>query len=148
VSMPRSALGAGEQRLISVRLVGAEQVGPDAPTLVASAGADALLAEIAEQSGARLERLLGGGAVLVFAASGAATDHTTGAARAALAVRAARAAAPISLATGRGLLDGPWPVGEAIDRGARLLETAPSQAARGGVRIDDVTAGLLDGRFD
>ncbi|HEY6039116.1 MAG TPA: AAA family ATPase, partial [Kofleriaceae bacterium] len=49
----------------------------------------------------------------------------------------------MALATGRGVLAGRWPVGEAIDRAARLLRRAGE-----GVRIDEVTAGLLDVRFE
>src|SRR5262249_6309878 len=63
--------------------------------------------------------------------------------RCALALKAVAVASPIALATGRGVMAGKWPVGEAIDRAARLLGAGPQR-----VRLDDVTAGLLDTRFD
>src|SRR5205085_1413248 len=65
------------------------------------------------------------------------------AARCALARRAVAPLPPIALATGRGVMAGRWPVGEAIDRAVKMLGTAGAH-----VRIDDVTAGLLDTRFD
>src|SRR5262249_52329475 len=55
-------------------------------------------------------------------------------------------AARIALATGKGLFAGRWPVGEVIDRAARLLRRGGG--APSAIRIDEVTAGLLDARFD
>ncbi|MBV8760760.1 MAG: AAA family ATPase, partial [Deltaproteobacteria bacterium] len=74
--------------------------------------------------------------------SDAASDQAIKAARCALALKQIAPTAPMALATGRGVIAGGWPVGEAIDRAARLV-------GAGGVdvRIDEVTAGLLDQRF-
>ncbi len=100
--------------------------------------------------GARLERLMDGSAVVTLAAGGLATDQAAQAARCALAMRAVVPSAPMALAIGRGVIAGRWPVGEAIDRAARLLRaSAPvEKPSAPPVRIDDVTAGLLDVRFD
>jgi hypothetical protein len=49
----------------------------------------------------------------------------------------------MALATGLGDVSGRIPVGEVLDRAARLLG-----ASRNGVPLDDVTAGLLARRFD
>ena len=60
------------------------------------------------------------------------------------------------LATGRGEVAGRLPVGEAIDRAARMLYArrgarsgaAQSERGRVSIGIDEVTAGLLGARFE
>jgi len=103
--------------------------------------------------GARIERLADGVVVATLAEAGAATDQAVRAARCALALRQHWPDAPLGLATGRGVLVHRLPVGEVIDRAMRLLRRAqhgaPAAAGgRGGVPIDEVTAGLLDARFE
>jgi serine/threonine protein kinase/tetratricopeptide (TPR) repeat protein len=101
------------------------------------------LREAATVHGASIERLLDGSYVATLGGSGDAADQATRAARLALALKKVAPAAPMALATGRGVMAGQWPVGEAIDRAARLLAAASPQ-----VRVDEVTAGLLDTRFE
>jgi eukaryotic-like serine/threonine-protein kinase len=100
-----------------------------------------------EGFGARLEKLVDGSLVVTLTGTGGATDQAVQAARCALAMRALVSGPPMALATGRGVLAGRWPVGEAIDRAARLLRAA-ERADPHPVRLDEVTAGLLDVRFD
>jgi tRNA A-37 threonylcarbamoyl transferase component Bud32/tetratricopeptide (TPR) repeat protein len=143
-----------EQRLVCVVMASAPQgSGPlarDGGTL-ASAGTDSgrSTSPIA-RFGARVERLADGSLVATLVGSGDATDHAAHAARFALALREMLPDAPIVLATGRGVVTGKFPVGEVLDRAARLLmESAPPAGPRTGpVRLDEVTAGLLDLRFD
>ncbi|WP_437646727.1 serine/threonine-protein kinase [Sorangium sp. So ce362] len=82
---------------------------------------------------------------------GAAMDHAGQAARCALAMRALLPGAPIALATGRGRVRGRSSAGEAIDRAAGLVDDARRARAAGeaapAIRVDALTAGLLEGRF-
>lgn len=61
-------------------------------------------------------------------------------------MRAAQPGAAVVVATGRGDAGAGLPAGEAIDRAARLLEEA--SAHQEDPPLDDVTAGLLDARFE
>src|SRR6185369_8887023 len=90
--------------------------------------------------------------VLTLSDAGVATDRAARSARCALALRDAVADAPIVLATGRGLAGERAPVGEVIDRAARLFQQRPGEldAPGGGrrwIRVDELTAGLLGDRF-
>jgi serine/threonine protein kinase/tetratricopeptide (TPR) repeat protein len=102
------------------------------------------LRHVAQAHGAALVRLVDGSHVVTLAGGGDAGDQATRAARCALALKAASPALAMALATGRGVMAGRWPVGEAIDRAAALL--AARDLTR--VRVDEVTAGLLDSRFE
>jgi eukaryotic-like serine/threonine-protein kinase len=169
------ALTASERRLLCVILIGApsddstptlvtglpaalaEGVSPPT-TVTTQLAADALprLRQVAELHGAHLEQLQDGAFVATVSAVRGSTpsigsapggavgarDQVAHAARCALALHRVVPTAPIALATGRGVLAGAMPVGEAIDRAAALL------AAPDVVRIDDVTAGLLDTQFE
>jgi eukaryotic-like serine/threonine-protein kinase len=103
--------------------------------------------------GAKVERLADGSLVATLVGEGDATDHAAHAARFALALREVMPGADIVLATGRGVVTGRFPVGEVLDRASKLL-TEP--AGRDGVPgtssrpivLDEVTAGLLDLRFE
>ncbi len=156
---PAPALTATERRLLCVVLVGAPEQGDD--TIVDLPDGESRpepddthsgelpvstmveLDATVRTHGARLDRLADGSHVITFANTGAASDQVMQAARCALALKAIVPASPIALATGRGVLAGRWPVGEAIDRAARLLGVGAQW-----VRLDDITAGLLDARFD
>ncbi|NVB84602.1 MAG: protein kinase [Kofleriaceae bacterium] len=106
------------------------------------------LREAAEAHGARLQRLVDGSLVVTLLGTGGTSDQAMQAARCALALKAhLQPATPMALATGRGVMAGRWPVGEAIDRAATLLAAARN-ASPHLVRVDEVTAGLLDTRFD
>ncbi|MEJ7727815.1 MAG: protein kinase [Polyangiaceae bacterium] len=157
------ALGDSELRILGVVLAmralgggptgdGAddeESTGPvtsdeDDPALLA-------LRKSVEPFGARLEALMDGSVVATIAERGAATDRAAQAARCALALRRELPRSPMSLATGRGEVAARLPMGEAIDRAAILARAARTIRARAGtllpIRIDSVTAGLLDARF-
>jgi hypothetical protein len=157
----------GEQRLVSV-LVATPEARPDRDpdaTIAAEllgmgspASRRALhgLARALEARGARVERLADGALVATLVdARQAATDRAAQAARCALLVKAQRPEAAIALSTGRGRIHGRLPVGEAFDRAALLLrdyadatkapaDEAPEPAS---ILLDEVTAGLLDARF-
>jgi tetratricopeptide (TPR) repeat protein len=153
------ALTAGEMRYVS--LVVAAPSGPahddaSAPTLTMEQSnvANEPLREALRAFGAHLERLADGSLAASLGGSGSATDQTARAARCALAMRARLPDVPLVLATGRGVVGAELPVGDVIDRAAHLLrqdvERTSSRSGRSKrfVRIDQVTAGLLDARFD
>jgi hypothetical protein len=142
-----TSLTAAEQRLVSVLLV--DQSAHDlAPTLVVAVPSSAPvevsedpLIELGQRFEARLERLKRDVRVLVVSGSGVATDQAAHAARLALAVREAIPDARLALATGRGVVGARVPVGEVLERAARLL------AASRAVPVDEVTVGLVGARF-
>jgi tetratricopeptide (TPR) repeat protein len=118
---------------------------------------DAVRAAVAA-TGARVEPMLDGSLIAALSGSGAATDLGARGARAALAMHHLLGAdVPIAVVTGRAVLAGPVPVGEVIDRAAALVRgiaidttgiyVATPAPRVDGVRLDDVTAGLLDARF-
>jgi tetratricopeptide (TPR) repeat protein len=155
------SLTATEQRLLCVLVIGGQPVGDvtlvDTPPSFGSeprpaadswtgelpAHALAALHATATEHGAHLDRLADGSYVVTIAGTGGAGDQVVQAARCALALKAIVPEAPMALATGRGVMAGRWPVGEAIDRAVNLLG-----ASSASVRVDEVTAGLLDTRFD
>src|SRR5439155_17498952 len=97
----------------------------------------------------RAEWLADGSLVAVFAGAGAANDQVAHAARCALALRPLAGGAPVALATGRGVVAGRLPVGEAVDRAARMLrETAVGDGGAPAIRLDEVSAGLLEAGFE
>ncbi|MDI1446421.1 serine/threonine-protein kinase [Polyangium sp. 6x1] len=107
--------------------------------------------------GARVDELRNGALVVTLLGAGEPTDRAARAARAALRLRAILPDAALALATGRAEASARLPVGEVVDRVARLLdgETVPLHGGERrlsgevlGIRIDDVTRALLDARFD
>ncbi|MEO7092826.1 MAG: AAA family ATPase, partial [Polyangiales bacterium] len=170
IEAPPASLGEIEQRLVCVVMAGpsADRAVQSEASTLASEGADVATRSRLQRFGARTEWLADGSVVATLVSDGDATDHAAQAARFALALREVVKNGPIVLATGRGVVTGRTPVGEVLDRAARLLQegsnpTAVSTetpsgepvdlAARGPttgtpIRIDDVTAGLLDLRFD
>lgn len=151
-STPRApaALGRGERRIISVVLAGS---GGRVPTLdpeetLVRAAHDSLDASSARAAlapfGGELALLPDGSFVVAFSGDHAATDQAARAAHCALALQSLLPASHVALATGRAEV-GQRLVGEAIDRAAELLRDGLSSAQ---VSIDDVTAGLLDARFE
>jgi serine/threonine protein kinase/tetratricopeptide (TPR) repeat protein len=162
VNAPPTGLTGGEQRLVSVLLVEPssedrasqefddpeQKDGFGRPTPVLSQGStviDVALLTVISEHRARFDRLADGTRVVALLGAGAATDQAARAARCALSVRTAFPERPMALATGRGKVGGRWPVGEVIDRAAELLRRAEAGKP---IRIDEVTAGLLDDRFD
>jgi len=110
------------------------------------------VSEVVGVHGGHASPLADGSVVAVFAGDGSASDLATRAASCALALRSVLPDSPIALATGREVLSGSLPVGEVLDRQVVLLDdrdsTITSTGDRFAVRLDDVTAGLLDARFD
>jgi tetratricopeptide (TPR) repeat protein len=152
----RALLGQAEQSVLSVLLAGPdaddESTAPPAAAPRSSRGPR--FRDVVASFGARLERLRDGTLLVALAGKGSATDSAAAAAHCALAARARLAQAPMVLATGRGVVSESATVGEVIDRAVRLLRAsaAPpdSVRVRGAlpIRIDDVTGGLLDARFE
>ncbi|WP_437316637.1 serine/threonine-protein kinase [Sorangium sp. So ce385] len=163
----RPALTGSEQRFLSVLLAG--EGGAEEAAGAARDGAEAALRALVAAHGGELERLADRTWMATFlgaprgagpdaqegqrppSTGGAAMDHAGQAARCALAMRALLPGAPIALATGRGRVRGRSSAGEAIDRAARLVEDARRARAAGeagpSIRVDALTAGLLEGRF-
>ena len=154
------ALTGGEQRLLSVVVLGAPNPGEAA--LAATLGEldlstkELSMRETSESRGGRFE-LLADGTVLVTIGrtTRIATDQAALAARCALALRELGGGRPMALATGRAEVTGQVPVGEAIDRAARLLSRLDGAGViviedgrLAPIAIDEVSAALLDGRFD
>lgn len=121
--------------------------------LVELEGHRALLSELAPLGG-EASLLLGGALVVRVSPTGHARDQAAQAARLSLLVADRWPEARIAVVTGRGRLRQGLVTGEAIDRAWRLLTRPPSQDAAGGepgsarIFVDEVSAGLLDGRFE
>jgi eukaryotic-like serine/threonine-protein kinase len=126
------ALSTAEQRLVSVVIAGHPEGAPEHELHAA-----------ASRYGASLERVTSGILVAALTARASATDQADDAANLALALSEVIPLAPIAVATGRGVVGGTLPVGEAVDRGAQLLSTGAP-----GVWLDEVTEALLRGRFE
>jgi len=151
------ALGKrGEQRVICVVFVGGHGPEPMPQTEVVSSGDATTLdappsARMAPRRvidallpyGARVDQLLDGSMIVTLSGSSAPTDQAVQAARCALTLRSLIPDTPMALCTGRAVLGGQVPLGAVIDNGVRLLE----MSAMGMIRLDDATAGLLEGRF-
>jgi eukaryotic-like serine/threonine-protein kinase len=143
-SIHAPSLTEHERVLLSAIVVG-QAYGSLARTLHADEADELRQAHEARAAayGARLEALADGSLVLTLTGGHAATDQAERAARAALHFSAHLPNTPVALATGWGVTAGRLPVGEVLERAVRLLDLD----AAGGVRIDDVTAGLLPSRF-
>ncbi|WP_437481607.1 protein kinase [Sorangium sp. So ce1014] len=146
------SLTGGEQRAVAVILVSSgangEMKQSDGGSTLAMAPDDATILRQAELHGGMSERLVDGSVVVLLEGAGMATDLCARAARCALSLRARAGGRRVALAMGRGER-GARSFGPAIDRVARLLDTATCDAApEGAVVIDEVVAGLLDARFD
>jgi hypothetical protein len=147
---PLSLAGA-EQQLVSVLLVSSPAGAPDRQGTGAPRGPElrASLHTALASSGAQVELLVDGSGVATLALErGTATDQAALAARCALTLKERWPEAVVVLVTGRGLVSGRLPVGEAMDRAGQLLrqlEQTPEASAH--VMMDEVTAGLLGPGF-
>jgi tetratricopeptide (TPR) repeat protein len=170
-------LGASEQGLLCVVLIASEYaLTPPGEAPRSSRGVVDLPFEVEQavaRSGGRVERLINGSAVVTLAGTGTATELVTKTARCALAIRDALPERPMALAMGRGVLAKGPPVGEVIDRGARILRAGalglledptvilpddgsmprrksslPPRPLGGFIFLDSVSAALLEARFD
>ena len=101
--------------------------------------------------GAYAEFLLDGSLVSVFRERSSATDQAALAAQAALFIHERWPAAQVAVTTGRGLRPQEMPMGEVLDRAARMLLTetlaGEPSSTTGEVVVDKVTAGLINNRF-
>jgi hypothetical protein len=97
---------------------------------------------VAAFGGARVDRFLETALVVTLTGEGTPGDLAAQAARCALALRAALPAVCFGVGTGRAVV-GLEALGELVAYTGRLLHGAPA----GDVRLDEVTAGLLESRF-
>ncbi len=153
---PRSSrrlLTHHEQRLVSV-VAAAGQTHDTLDPL--SSGAHTQLMSLDESLaslGTRLERLADGSLICALT-DAVATDLARRAARCGLLLNDWFPGAPVAITTGRGLFAGRLPVGEAIDRAVALIRSLKHRPAASvlanpvHVHLDDLTADLLDARFD
>jgi tetratricopeptide (TPR) repeat protein len=165
VSVPPSSLTGSERRVLSVVLLGRDRSRRSSlpPTVdEAVASPEGPLEAVVGAHGGVLALLSDGSAIVTIAgATGVATDQAAQAARCALSLRSLAherdeiPERPMVLATGRAEVTGQLPVGELIDEAARMLarltSASPGASPRASappIAIDDVTAGLLDARFD
>jgi eukaryotic-like serine/threonine-protein kinase len=149
-----SAFAESEQSLFSIVLASWPQSG-------ASDGATMLNEELERSEpealiqslqglGISAELLVSGALVAVAPSMGSAMDQAARAARAALLIKERWPGAVVSMATGRGMIQGANAVGEVVERAARSLrQDDPSRAGSPGtgVLVDELSAKLLEGRF-
>jgi eukaryotic-like serine/threonine-protein kinase len=136
------AFTGGERWLLSVVMLGGAVPEAELPL-------DALRHAI-QPHGGRLEQLADGSTVVVLEADRhVATDHAAQAARCALAMRALVTDRPMAIAMGRADSTSTLLGGDVIDRASRLLlHTAQPPGDLPPIALDEVSAGLLDARFD
>jgi hypothetical protein len=136
-----SAITGSERRLLSVVHLG---------TAVDDAQAGEALRRASKLYGGRVEQLTDGSTIVVIEADRqVATDQAAQAARCALALRALAGGRPMAIAMGRAESNRQLPEGELIDGASRLLsQRRDASDGLPSIALDDVTAGLLDARFD
>jgi tetratricopeptide (TPR) repeat protein len=156
----RESLTTSERRFVCVLLArggASERVDPsEAPTRV-----DSEVRDLAEARGARdavrglgadVELLADGTMIMTMAGAAAAHEQATRAARCALVLRARLPATPLVLATVRADTSIQRPVGAVTDRASGLLDRLgdgrEDESAVRAIRLDETTAGLLEGAFD
>jgi tetratricopeptide (TPR) repeat protein len=158
---PRRLRGP-EQRLVTVVAVRDAAAVPDgtAETMpaVAPPPHQRELIGLAERFGGTISGLASDATMVVFAGDSAPTDQAGRAARLALALRAADPALPIALITGRGAVSAQSLSGHVIDRAMACLAVLEPACERPGdrervaerapIRLDDLSAGLLDAEFE
>jgi eukaryotic-like serine/threonine-protein kinase len=153
-----SALTGGERRFLSVVLLGStadgepladRQAGSPA-SLPADPPVEDALHRAIRPYGGRIEQFADGSTIVVLEADRqVATDQAAQAARCALAMRAFANGQPMAIAMGRADSTRKLPEGDVIDRASRLLSyTARASGDLSPIALDDVSAGLLDARFD
>jgi hypothetical protein len=94
--------------------------------------------------GARVSLLVDGAVLALLSGQGTRTEQAMRAARTALALGAALPGAPVAAVTGAGSRVDEVPLGDMVERAARMLLASSSTPA---ILIDEALAGLLDGRF-
>src|SRR4051812_5357991 len=136
------AVPGGERRLLAVVMLG--------PTTRSEPRLDGALRHAVAPFGGRLEQLADGSTVVMLDADRqVATDHAAQAARCALAMSALTDHRPLAIAMGRAESGSRLPEGDVIDRVSRLLaELAGPPGDLPLIALDEVSAGLLDARFE
>jgi hypothetical protein len=131
-----------ERRLLAVVMLG--PTGQGDPPL------EAALQHAVAPYGGRLEQLADGSTVAMLDADHqVATDYAARAARCALAMSALAPHRPLAIAMGRTESGNRLPEGDVIDRASRLLaDLARRPGTLPPIALDEVSAGLLDARFD
>ncbi|HEX7841166.1 MAG TPA: serine/threonine-protein kinase, partial [Kofleriaceae bacterium] len=137
---PRAA--GGERRLLAVVMLG--------PTVQNGELAEDLLRQAVAPFGGRLEQLADGSTVVMLDADHqVATDQAAQAARSALAMSALAPHRPLAIARGRTESGSRLPEDDVIDRASRLLADIVRQPDDlPPIALDEVSAGLLDARFE
>ncbi len=144
VSSSPSGLTRHELRISTILLIGGLPPAGDAT------GAEQVR-EIVHQHGGQLDVLVDGTQVVTLGSHGLVSDQATRAAACALAARAVFPRLPMAITTGRTDVGGPSPIGEVIERAARLLAARRAASAREGgatIAVDGATASLLDAGFE
>lgn len=148
-----AALTSTERRPVAALLIGRSRHS----LLPAANSAAPVVSELdraiqtqADALGIPCEPLPDGSLALWITGAAVATDLASRAARLALTLRAHAAARPFALTVGWGASTGKNPLGDAIDRAARTLSAQRAWPDRDDcpIVLDEITAGLLDGRFD
>jgi eukaryotic-like serine/threonine-protein kinase len=143
VTMTPEALADAQARFNLPSIIRDRQSSPGGGTLDDLRG-------VAAAYGGRVEWLVDGSMLAVFSGAPTAMDLAARAARAAISLRELLPTAALAVATGRGLAAEQMPVGEAVEAAARTLSSARRMIGdlTTKVFLDEVTAGLLDARFD
>jgi tetratricopeptide (TPR) repeat protein len=128
---PLGGLSGGEQRLVAV-------------ILAVLQGESDRVTELVRRHGAELARLANGVLLITLSGRGTTSEQVVTAACCALELSEAFPSARLALATGRAQTLSGASLGPLVDRAAALLALATSS----GIRIDELTAGLLAERFD
>jgi tetratricopeptide (TPR) repeat protein len=135
--------GAPEQARRLVGLSGTEQ-RMTSVILVAAAGESKAIGDVIRGHGGEFARLANGALLITLGGRGAASEQVMVGAGCALDMRAALPAARIVMATGRALMGAAGTPGPVIDQAASLL----AHPSAPGIRLDAVTARLLEERFE
>ncbi|AKF10162.1 serine/threonine-protein kinase PknK [Sandaracinus amylolyticus] len=150
----RKVVSTGERRVVSVVLVQLPHL-PVATEDRATVGSDEHarflepLRACVEPLGGTVVVLPRGTALVLLRGRPNAKDEAAQAAACALAIHAVIPDVRVALATGPAEVSGRWAAGPVVDRASSLLDETLERNVGNptGVRIDEVTASLLDGRF-
>ena len=146
--LPPRSLGLRERRFLGVVLVGRRTDVGSAPMLAPTMAASSpeTLRAIVAHFGAHLELFADGTAIVILDHSSVPTDVAAQGSRCALALSVELPEAILTVTSGWCELGRGLPVGEAVERAILLHAAGAMNAPR--VTLDDMTAGLLDPRFD
>ena len=147
------AIGGSERRLATViiaraapdtRAADGRSAVSDTDEALRGVTGEMQIASVAANAGVTITTLANGTIVGAVVAEAGVSNAAERAARCALALRAGLTGATIALATGRAVVAGELPFGEAIDTAAILLE---QHSSAGGIWIDEATASIIEGTF-